>query len=83
MRYTVTWAKAAEQALARLWTDAINRKAITEAANAIDRSLLNDPDRVGESRPEGTRILLIPPLAALFTVNQMDRLVCVLSVWKF
>jgi hypothetical protein len=83
MRYTVTWAKAAEQVLATLWNDATNRKAISVAANAIDKLLLNDPDQAGESREDGTRILLVPPLGVLYSLSKMDRTVSVLTVWKF
>ncbi len=51
MRYTVLWSRLAEQRLAFLWTDAPNRQAVTEAANAIDKVLQTDPDSLGESRP--------------------------------
>jgi hypothetical protein len=83
MRYTVLWSPVAEQRLAALWTDAVNRKAVTDAANAIDRQLANDPDELGESRSDGTRVLFVPPLGILFQVNEGDRMVTVLAVWQF
>jgi hypothetical protein len=63
MRFNVTWAKAAEDDLASLWTDAApeDRQAVTSAANAIDQELRTDAQEVGESRPKGRRILFNPP----------------------
>ena len=83
MKYTVLWAGEAEQRLAALWNKATNRQAITTAADAIDKQLNLDPETVGESRPDGTRILLVPPLGILFTVTELDRIVSVLTVWLY
>ena len=83
MRYTVLWSRVAEERLAFHWTDASNRQAVTEAANAIDKLLQADPDSLGESRPDGTRILFVPPLGILYYVNQQERVVSVLTVWRF
>ncbi len=77
------WAGEAEQRLAALWNKATNRQAITTAADAIDKQLNLDLETVGESRPDGTRILLVPPLGILFTVTELDRIVSVLTVWLY
>jgi hypothetical protein len=66
-----------------LWAAAKDRGAVTEAANAIDQALRNDPDTLGESRPEGTRVLLVPPLGILFQVDNQDLKANVLSVWRY
>jgi hypothetical protein len=83
MKYTVLWAREAERHLATLWTESEHRQAITEAANAIDKQLLHDPERIGESRPDGTRILFVPPLGVLFSIKELDFTVSVLTVWQF
>jgi hypothetical protein len=81
MTYTVVWKPEAERRLATLWTEAADRKAITEAANAIDDWLRSDPESRGESRGDGRRILLEPPLGVVFSVQPEDRTVIVLTVW--
>jgi hypothetical protein len=83
VRYTVTWKPEAERRLAELWMNAIDRNAVTLAANEIDRRLQTNPDQEGESRPDGRRLLLVAPLAVLFRVVPEDRIVSVLSVWQY
>ena len=83
MKFTVLWAKEAEKRLTLMWLNATNRKEITEAANAIEKLLRIDPQNVGESRPDGTRIVFVPPLRVLFHVNEQDRIVSVLTIWQF
>jgi hypothetical protein len=82
MRFTVTWKTWAQNLLASLWLNASpeDRPAITAAADEIDRLLRTDPESVGESRDGGDRILFVPPLYVIFTVNEQDRLVTVLTV---
>ena len=83
MRYTVIWVPDAEQELAAIWMAAGDRDAVTAAAHRIDQILRRYPDQKGESRPEGRRILLEPPLGVLFIVQPLDRIVYVLNVWQF
>jgi hypothetical protein len=80
MRYTVIWRSAAEQALAQIWLDADDRAAVRTAADHLDRLLLHDPETLGESRSEGTRVVFVPPLMALFKVFEEDRQVVVLNL---
>jgi len=49
MRYTVIWQPHAEQKLAAIWNDAVNRQAVTAAADWIDAALENDAHLLGES----------------------------------
>ena len=81
MNYTVVWMPTAEDRLAQAWIDAADRPAVTAAANEMDALLRRDPAAVGESRGEKTRLLIVPPLIALFEVEEEDRLVRVLKVW--
>jgi hypothetical protein len=83
MNYTVTWLASAEQELAALWVDAVNRGAITRAAHQIDELLGKNPEQAGESRFESFRILLAKPLGVTFEVSKPDRLVRVHHVWHY
>lgn len=83
MNYTVLWVAAAEAELARLWTEASRRDEITQAAHEIETRLRVNPLEEGESRPQGRRVLLAPPLGVVFQVVPDDLLVRVLQVWAF
>ena len=39
MRYTLVWVSTADDELARIWTDAADKRAVTEATNEIERRL--------------------------------------------
>ena len=82
MSYSVTWLPAAEQELADLWLNASDRGAVTRAAHLIDQRLQTDPENEGESRPNGRRILFVPPLAVIFRVQPAGQEVLVLTVWR-
>jgi hypothetical protein len=56
---------------------------ITAASDEIDRRLKRDPAGEGESREQGRRILLVPPLGVKYVVSEDDKLVRVLNVWQF
>ena len=83
MPYTVVWVRAAEEALAELWTQAVDRDQVSQAANAIDARLRRSPETAGESRAEELRILLVPPLGVTFHIDPGARLVQVVDVWSF
>lgn len=81
MRFTVIWYAGAEQDLARIWLAAIEKRAVTAAANAIDEALRMDANSKGiETR--GWRLLYIPPLAVVFKVDEANRQVHVRHVWR-
>ena len=80
MKYTVLWKPSAEAALATLWAAAPDRSAVSAAANRIDAILQIDPETRGESRSGSIRILVVPPLAVTFEVQEPDRVVWVLGV---
>ena len=77
MKYSLTWSKNAEDALGTAWLSASpdQREAITLATNAIERELKLRPNDVGESRPDGRRMVISLPVALTYQVYEDDRLV--------
>ena len=82
MRFTVIWSRAAQAELARLWLDASDRAAVAAAADLMDSALAQDPLNCGESRESESRIMFAHPLAIEFQVNESDRVVTVIGVWR-
>jgi hypothetical protein len=82
MTFTVVWSTDAERVLTRLWTDASDRRAVADAANAMDVLLRTAPLEVGESRAADDRILTVLPLSVHYDVRTDDRLVEVWAVWR-
>lgn len=80
MNYTVVWQPTAEGQLAAAWVDAKDRRAVTRASDQIDTLLGFAPDRVGESRDAGRRVLVVLPLVATYEVEEGNKLVRVLRV---
>ncbi|MFO0810373.1 MAG: hypothetical protein U0746_17250 [Gemmataceae bacterium] len=70
MKYEVVWKDAAEEDLARLWTDAADRDAVTRAAAEIDRLLARDPWGSGESRSGGFRVTFVEPLGVTYRIDE-------------
>ena len=81
MKFSVVWQPDAETQLARLWEQSSDRTAFALAANHIEHVLRSYPDRVGEDRFEGDRILFESPLGVVFRLIMEDRMVQVLRVW--
>ena len=82
MRFTVFWSRGSQAELAREWTESSDRAALTAAAALIDRVLSQDPLDCGEARDEDFRIMFADPLGVEFHVNEPDRRVIVISVWR-
>jgi len=82
MRFTVIWTMAAEQDLAAIWLDAVDRDGVSSVANTIDQLLKQNPLAIGEVRFDTVRSLAVAPLGVDFEVLEQDRLVYVLSVWE-
>jgi hypothetical protein len=80
MKWTVIYRPAAADELAAIWLNAENRPAVASAADAIDKHLGIDPLSAGESRAEGSRVLIEDPLAVFFDVNVQDRTIAVWAV---
>jgi hypothetical protein len=83
--YRVAWLEAAVAQVAEAWVDADSslRAAITAAANEIDATLREAPYDTGESRSEGRRLLIVPPLGAVFHIDAQRRTVVILRAWVF
>ena len=82
MKYTVVWSPSPTNRLADIYNRAADRRAVSRAADRIDRILLFDAERKGRAF-HGKRLLVEPPLAVTFTVSPDDCLVEVLQVWYF
>ena len=82
MNYTVVWKPSAEEELTRIWMEAADRSAVTSAAGEMDRLLKTDPCHQGESRGGAMRVAFVPPLGVFFHVEEEDRLVSVVGVWR-
>jgi hypothetical protein len=80
MRYTVVYLPEAEDALADLWLNAPDPRAVSTASNAIDRLLRYRPLDLGEPFGEGYRRLIVEPLAAVDQVFLDDCRVSVVQV---
>jgi hypothetical protein len=83
MKFTVTWSPTAEMRLADKWMVTDDRAALSRAAFGIDALLAKEADQAGASRDGGRRILHVPPLGIIYTVNVADRTVLVLNVWQY
>ncbi len=80
MSYTVTWKRSAADQLAEIWMSAIDRRAVTAAADTLDAALRADPCQHGESRGAASRVVIVPPLAVVYEVFEADRTVEILSI---
>ena len=83
MKYTVMWAKSAEDHLADLWLQAEDRESIRRASDELDALLAERPHLVGESRSANTRIAFVSPVGMEYEISDADRTVLVLAVWTF
>ncbi|MBC7821642.1 MAG: hypothetical protein IAG10_32550 [Planctomycetaceae bacterium] len=66
----------------RFWLGARDRISMDEAIVAIEQELATNPISAGESRAGNHRLLVIEPLAVVFSVRPDDRLVKVVRVTK-
>lgn len=84
MTYQVYWRKEASDELASIWlaADSQDRRAITHAANTIDRLLGTNPSECGESRTAAKRIFFYAPLGVIFQVIDSQAAVYVLQIWR-
>ena len=82
MKFTVSWTAQAEQDLLRYWLGARDRISIDEAIVAIEHELATNPMNAGESRVGNYRVMIVEPLAVVFSVRPGDRLVKVVRITK-
>ena len=79
MRYTVIESQIAQNALARFWRTAVDRQAVANASNEIDRLLKSIPEQCGVPF-RGLRRLTVPPLEVLYQVLPDD---CMVRIWSY
>lgn len=79
-RFRVVWSRQAAGSLATIWSDAVNRQSIADAANAVDRELSYDPALRGKALAEGLRVLETPPLRIIFEVSDADHTARIVGV---
>lgn len=80
MPYRVFWSPEAERFLEQLLTKAAEPESLVAAARKVDRYLITDPQRFGESRYDNVRIGFEQPLAVQFEVLEDVRTVIVFHV---
>ena len=77
--YTGAWHQQALNELTVIWTAADRRQAVTDSVVRIDRALRVDPAVKGVDF-YGDRLLVVVPLAVVYSVRENDRKVEILSV---
>lgn len=71
MNYIVSWSRAALQDYLDMLTTATDPDAVDAASLRIDAELGTNGHEKGESREGRVRILFEPPLAVLFTTDEI------------
>ena len=79
-KWTVVWEESAEIKLGNIWFGTGQSSKVTEASHQVDKALKTDPHRYGKALVEGLMVIERPPLRAIFTISDDDRLVRVLSL---
>jgi hypothetical protein len=80
--YHLEWRDVAVSDLAAGWVKADSRlrSDITASIHEIERRLRRAPEKAGESRKPGTRVLILNPLTVTFHVNVRSQTVLISSV---
>ena len=78
--FTVRWENNALAAMAALWTMATDPAAVTAAADDIERRLAAAPLVHGMPVSEGLYAIEVPPLRALFEIDDIAMRVRVVSL---
>ncbi|MEX2092515.1 MAG: hypothetical protein WD971_07545 [Pirellulales bacterium] len=80
IRFTVVWHEDAQNQLADIWIRAVDRNAVSQAADAVDAYLATDASVKGIVVEGNLCELAVPPLRVLFGVSEPDRLVKIVDV---
>jgi hypothetical protein len=83
MSFAVSWSQESYHSLAELLRTETDAESILDAVEAIEEQLAEDPATKGESRSGGMRILVLPPLVALFQVRWRLNEVLIGKVWGY
>ena len=79
MIFGVVWVPTAQNDLASIWLAAADPDAVTRASHQIDVILAWDADHQGRAFAD-TRILVVPPLLAVFDAYPDDAIAVVLEL---
>ena len=81
----MNWRQTAVDQVTNAWlgADETLRAAITNSVIEIGVQLRDDPSAKGESRSEGRRIVLTPPLGVVFRIDALTQTVLILRAWIF
>ena len=82
MKYTVVWKSTAEDDLAKLWLTARNRNGVRVASDRIEALLRSNPLGIGQKFLSGRRLLFVNEIGVTYRVNDDDRIVVILNVWR-
>jgi hypothetical protein len=80
MNYTVIWLPDAERELAAVWVSSRRQAAVTRAVDELERRLARSAPTEGESRANGRRIAIEPPLAIIFRADPAAACVTITRV---
>ena len=80
--FQVMWLESALDELATIWMDrdSEKRKELTSALHLLEKQLRHDPENVGESRENNTRVYIDLPLVVSFKCVVEKSVVFVLHV---
>jgi hypothetical protein len=78
--FDVEWLPEAEDELAVMWLNAVDRPAVTAAQARADQLLARDPDANGRHLSEGLYAIDVLPLRLNYTINRAARKVEVSEV---
>ncbi len=81
MRYRVSWDPDAFRGLMRAFVAANQPPSAILAFDEIERILSEDADTQGESREKDRRILIVPPIGAIFRAKPETSEVLILDAW--
>ena len=74
--YGLEYTREAENQLALLWLSASDRNGVTRAQYLIDQRLISEP-RSGTHMSEGLWRVIVPPLAAVYEIDESGSQVTV------
>ena len=80
--FAVEWEPTALNGLANVWMLAPDRQAVTAASSTADLLLAREPIGNGALIQTGLYRLRIPPLGVIYSVDEVQQVVRVWSVWQ-
>lgn len=82
MKWTVVYQPSANDDLAEIWMNSVDRQAVSDAIDAVEAELARMPLEIGESRAGNMRLIIQPPLLMFYDVVPDDLRVTVWHIRK-